>query len=651
MDALTRLVQGIAAAMGLGTVLAAGLLSGVVGMKASTGHWAATEAVLGLAMRRSVAMRALGTEVPPLDDPGLVALGAGHYDRWCAPCHGTPGAWRPAAVREMLPPPPPLDDVEDLGQAAFVVEHGLRFTGMPGWPDQRRTDEIWPLVALVDAFGRGLDADGDAALVAVPPDAPEALRACVACHGTDGEAGAGGRIPRLAGQRVEYLVASLDAYAAGRRASGIMGPVADRLTAAQRREAAEHYARQPRPAPSATRSGRGEDIARHGIPDDWAPPCGPCHGPRALGVGEHPRYPVLDGQPPAYLEAQLRLFREGRRGAAPGRPHGGGRGARPRRSGDRGSRGLLRLPVGIPTRHGRPGPDPPAPRARAPGPPCARRRARAGAPLAAPRRARRGGGAEGGPGRGLGGGDGRGAAGAGRGAAAPARFPGAPLAVEGVHGAEAATVEGEGGSFRIRAPALGVARVVADELTLEGLALEGLDATLRTEGGIVPVLRDLLERREAPGVSVEVTIDRVRVARLKHPAAGLEVDDLVLRGVVLEVGGPITAEVGTSTAGRVVAGVATLQDVRADALHLALGEALRCEAPTAVGALAAPGIEAASGSVDGLLVEDDGQVVATASSVALAGVALTDGTRRAHLQAATLGTLVLERSPRGRARC
>jgi len=46
--------------------------SGIVPIKASSGHWAITEWFLHFAMRRSIATQSLGIESPALDEPGLV---------------------------------------------------------------------------------------------------------------------------------------------------------------------------------------------------------------------------------------------------------------------------------------------------------------------------------------------------------------------------------------------------------------------------------------------------------------------------------------------------------------------------------------------------------------------------------------------------
>ena len=76
----------------LGVLAVGGLLvavSGLVSIKASSGHWAITEWVLQFSKQRSVSTHAWFVKTPPLDDPGLAIKGAGQYEIACRPCHGS----------------------------------------------------------------------------------------------------------------------------------------------------------------------------------------------------------------------------------------------------------------------------------------------------------------------------------------------------------------------------------------------------------------------------------------------------------------------------------------------------------------------------------------------------------------------------------
>ena len=122
-------------------------------------------------------------------------------------------------------------------------------------------------------------------------------------------------MPALEGQTAAYLTAALEAYATGRRHSGIMQTVAATLSGPDRAHYAEVYASPAEPPPAlATTTLPAAGIVHQGDPDRDIPACAGCHGP-ADGPRD-PMYPRLAGQPAAYLRLQLQLFAEGRRGGS-----------------------------------------------------------------------------------------------------------------------------------------------------------------------------------------------------------------------------------------------------------------------------------------------------------------------------------------------
>jgi len=311
----------ILAGLGLVVLGVVAVLSGVAPIAASSGHWAITEWVLHTTMRRTVAARTLGNEVPvDLEDPALVMRGAGHFERGCRPCHGAPGQAMPLIMQQAEPPPPRLDEPKPGWEPAelfWVIKHGLKFTGMPAWPSQKRDDEVWAMVAFLQAFPE-LDGAGYRALVhddqSAPDEAPAfVVERCQGCHGASGQGRPPDAFPKLAGQSEPYLRKALDDYAAGLRHSGIMQPVAVATTPAERARAAAFYASlEPmKPSGSTSDTSHGETIARKGDVQRKVGACASCHGP---SEHEHdPLHPRLDGQSERFLASQLRLFRDGRR--------------------------------------------------------------------------------------------------------------------------------------------------------------------------------------------------------------------------------------------------------------------------------------------------------------------------------------------------
>lgn len=304
--------------------------SGLINVGASTGHWAITDWFLHYAMRQSVETHSGGIAAPPLDDPALVHRGAGHYASGCAPCHGAPGQPRSAIARAMTPPPPFLPEKIPEWQPHelfWIVRHGVKFTGMPAWAALERTDEVWAMTAfllqLPDmppeeyrklALGETAG-DYDAGLEGLADPFAPVLAECARCHGRDGQGRGVGAFPRLTGQSEAYLLASLQAYAQGRRHSGIMQPAAVPLDEAQMRRLAAHFANAGSfAADAAPEDGPGAAIAWRGVPADGIPACVSCHEPQGA---RYPAYPALRGQTADYIAQQLRLFRAGTRGGTP----------------------------------------------------------------------------------------------------------------------------------------------------------------------------------------------------------------------------------------------------------------------------------------------------------------------------------------------
>jgi cytochrome c553 len=134
----------------------------------------------------------------------------------------------------------------------------------------------------------------------------------------------------------------MKAYALGRRSSGIMEPVAARLSSEAIAELAHYYGslqsghKQKSQTPNAenrqvdtqpllrtvqtpesrsarsTAIARGREIALRGIPSQRVPACADCHGPSDFR--RNPAYPMLAGQYADYLVSQLVLFQKQARG-------------------------------------------------------------------------------------------------------------------------------------------------------------------------------------------------------------------------------------------------------------------------------------------------------------------------------------------------
>ncbi|KTF68336.1 c-type cytochrome [Sphingomonas sp. HT-1] len=281
--------------------------SGAVNVAASSGHWPITNWFLHWVMRNSVGTRsALDSPKAAADPQGLVSA-AGHFAASCAACHGAPGM-RPRAVFQAATPAAP-----DLARTApewsdrelyWIIDHGVKFSGMPAWPARDRPDEIRRMVAFVRRLPTMSPADyvrltGGIAGIAGAPR----FEACAGCHGADGRGRGQPDIPVLGGQTPGYLAAALRAYRDGHRGSGVMANAAALLSDADVTALATRFAAMPGlgGAPARADADAARIVAR-GLPDRELPACASCHAPGKP-------YPVLSGQKPAYIAARLRQMR------------------------------------------------------------------------------------------------------------------------------------------------------------------------------------------------------------------------------------------------------------------------------------------------------------------------------------------------------
>lgn len=76
----------------------------------------------------------------------------GLYQKNCQPCHGAPGVAEEQIGRGINPKPPPLPlAVDDWtnSQLFWIVSHGLKMSGMPGFDAELSEADRWAIVALL----------------------------------------------------------------------------------------------------------------------------------------------------------------------------------------------------------------------------------------------------------------------------------------------------------------------------------------------------------------------------------------------------------------------------------------------------------------------------------------------------------------------
>ena len=93
---------------------------------------------LALAMRRWATPAEMRTRANPVSPTDAVLAGAmAHFADHCASCHANDGSGDTTIGRGMYPKPPDMrlartQELSD-GELFWIIEHGIRLTGMPGW--------------------------------------------------------------------------------------------------------------------------------------------------------------------------------------------------------------------------------------------------------------------------------------------------------------------------------------------------------------------------------------------------------------------------------------------------------------------------------------------------------------------------------------
>lgn len=103
----------------------------------------------------AIARRARELRNPVARTPEVVAAGRAHFADHCAVCHANNGSGDTEMGRNLFPKAPdmrhaPTQDLSD-GELFWIIENGIRFTGMPGWGTGTKESEeaSWHLVHFV----------------------------------------------------------------------------------------------------------------------------------------------------------------------------------------------------------------------------------------------------------------------------------------------------------------------------------------------------------------------------------------------------------------------------------------------------------------------------------------------------------------------
>jgi cytochrome c553 len=179
---VTRVILAI-----LGTLVAIGI-SGYVFLKTAASGLSATaepsafEKVVARAARQmAIPPRAKSAQNPTPNTEEVLADARAHWADHCASCHANDGSGNTQAGKHMYPPAPDMrqpatQNLSD-GELFYVIQNGVRFTGMPGWASGAHHDEedSWKLVRFIRHQPQ-LTAAEQREMEALNPKSPDELK-------------------------------------------------------------------------------------------------------------------------------------------------------------------------------------------------------------------------------------------------------------------------------------------------------------------------------------------------------------------------------------------------------------------------------------------------------------------------------------------
>jgi mono/diheme cytochrome c family protein len=143
------------------------------------------EFIAGGARNMAIARRARSLTNPVEYSGEVIAEGRAHFADHCAICHANDGSGNTPMGRGMWPKPPDMRQArtQDLtdGELFWIIENGIRFTGMPAWGTGTKEGEeaSWHLVHFIRRLPRLLPEEIEE-MEALNPKPPAEIRQQIA---------------------------------------------------------------------------------------------------------------------------------------------------------------------------------------------------------------------------------------------------------------------------------------------------------------------------------------------------------------------------------------------------------------------------------------------------------------------------------------
>jgi mono/diheme cytochrome c family protein len=90
---------------------------------------------------------------PFASTPEVLSEARAHFANHCATCHGNDGSGKTQIGQNLYPKTPDMrqSETQNLtdGQLYYIIDNGIRLTGMPAWGGPTQDDDSWKLVAFI----------------------------------------------------------------------------------------------------------------------------------------------------------------------------------------------------------------------------------------------------------------------------------------------------------------------------------------------------------------------------------------------------------------------------------------------------------------------------------------------------------------------
>ncbi len=150
-------------------LIAAFVWSGIYNVAATAPHQGITLWFLEKVREQSISAHSRTISILSSENPERINIGFRNYHAMCRTCHGAPGYSRTEIAKGLYPAPPDLaseDVLKKLNDAElyWIIENGIKMTGMPAFGPTHNEDEIWGIVAFIKKLP-GLKPEGYKAMV------------------------------------------------------------------------------------------------------------------------------------------------------------------------------------------------------------------------------------------------------------------------------------------------------------------------------------------------------------------------------------------------------------------------------------------------------------------------------------------------------